>query len=194
MLIASKTISLDGYVAGPDISEELPMGANGDQLHRWIFDPTPVDREVLTATFATIGAVVLGRRTFDIGLDQWDADTPYPVPSFVVTHRPQPELVTKSASFVFLPTLIEAVDRAKAAADDKDVILMGAHVTQQALAAGLVDELRLQLAPLVLGAGTRLFTGTELQTFEFMDANATPNVVHLRFRTPTRHATERRCG
>lgn len=75
MLLAYVTISLDGYMAGPDISKELPMGANGARLHEWILDPTPTDRELISESFAGAGAVVLGRRTFDVGLDQWN-DTP----------------------------------------------------------------------------------------------------------------------
>ena len=88
MLLALVTISLDGYMAGPDITKDAPMGVNGSRLHEWILDPTPADREFIADSFATVGAVVLGRRTFDVGLDQWN-DTPYPAPSFVVTHRAQ---------------------------------------------------------------------------------------------------------
>lgn len=181
MLLAYVTISLDGYMAGPDISKELPMGANGARLHEWILNPTPTDRELISESFAGVGAVVLGRRTFDVGLDQWN-DTPYPAPSFVVTHRPRDVLQMKSASFTFLPDLATAVTRARAAAGATDVILMGADLTQQALTAGLIDEFRLQLAPMTLGAGTRLFTNSGQHTFECLDVQVTPRVTHLRYR------------
>ena len=86
MLVASVTVSLDGCVAGPGISREEPMGEGGARLHEWIMDPTPTDLEIISETFAAVGAVVLGRRTFDVGRAHWNDDTPYPAPSFVVTH------------------------------------------------------------------------------------------------------------
>ncbi|WP_344830210.1 dihydrofolate reductase family protein [Actinocorallia longicatena] len=157
------------------------MGAGGERLHDWIFDPSPADREIISETFATAGAVVLGRRTFDVGFGQWN-DTPYPVPSFVVTHRTRDDLPAKSASFAFTADLAEAVRRAREAAGDRHVIIMGADVTRQALEAGLVDELRLQIAPFTLGSGTRLFTGTVPHGFECLDARVTPHATHLRYR------------
>ncbi|HET7821378.1 MAG TPA: dihydrofolate reductase family protein [Ornithinibacter sp.] len=183
MLVASVTVSLDGYLAGPGISREQPMGEGGARLHEWIMDPTPTDLELISETLAAVGAVVLGRRTFDVGRAHWNDDTPYPAPSFVVTHRPHDEIPTASASFVFVPDLLDAVDRARTAAGKKQVMLMGADVTQQALDAGLVDELRLQVAPFLLGSGTRLFTGKEQRTFECLDARVTSHVTHLRFRS-----------
>ena len=183
MLLASATVSLDGFMAGPGISPELPMGQGGAQLHEWIMDPTPVDLEVISQTREMVGAVVLGRRTFDVGLAHWDSDTPYPCPSFVVTHRPHEQLQTVSASFVFLHDLREAVDRALTAAGGRHVILMGADVTRQALEAGLVDQLHLQVAPITLGSGTRLFSGEGRHAFECLDARSTPHVTHLRYRT-----------
>lgn len=168
-------------MAGPGISSDLPMGAGGERLHDWIFDPSPADREIISDTFATAGAVVLGRRTFDVGLGQWQ-DTPYPVPSFVVTHRARGDLEMRSASFSFVGDLAEAVRRAHAAAGEKHVIIMGADVTRQALKAELVDELRLQLAPFTLGSGTRLFTGADQQAFECLGTRITPHAAHLRYR------------
>jgi dihydrofolate reductase len=192
MLVASVTVSLDGCVAGPGISREEPMGEGGARLHEWIMNPTPTDLEIISETFAAVGAVVLGRRTFDVGRAHWKDDTPYPAPSFVVTHRPLDEIPTASASFVFLADLLAAVDRARTAAGEKQVMLMGADVTQQALDAGLVDELRLQVAPIVLGSGTRLFTGAGQHTFECLDARVTPHVTHLRFRSAAPVASPRR--
>ena len=181
-MLTSVTVSLDGYMAGPQVSPEQPMGLGGARLHQWISDPTPTDQEIISETFDAVGAVVLGRRTFDVGLAHWDDDTPYPCPSFVVTHRPHGDIRTVSASFVFVPDLPAAVDRARAAAGQKQVMLMGADVTQQALEAGLVDELHLQVAPVVLGSGTRLFAGRGQHTFECLGARVTPHVTHLRFK------------
>ena len=183
MLLASATVSLDGYMAGPGISPELPMGEGGAQLHEWIMDPTPVDLEVISQTREMVGAVVLGRRTFDVGLAHWNDDTPYPCQSFVVTHRPRERLQTVSASFVFLPDVFRTVERARAAAAEKHVILMGADVTRQALEAGLIDQLHLQVAPFTLGSGTRLFTGEGHHAFECLDARVTSHVTHLRYRS-----------
>ncbi|ROO82963.1 dihydrofolate reductase [Actinocorallia herbida] len=185
MLHAHVTVSLDGFMTGPDVGAELPMGAGGERLHDWIFDPSPADREIIADTLATVGAVVLGRRTFDVGLDRWN-DTPYPAPSFVVTHRTRDDLEMTSASFAFVGGLAEAVRRAHEAAGAKHVIIMGADVTRQALAAGLVDELRLQLAPFTLGSGTRLFTGADPHAFECLDAGITPHATHLRYRVVRR--------
>lgn len=182
MVLASVSVSLDGHLAGPGVSPAQPMGAGGERLHAWLMDPTPADRAVADEVSDRVGAVVLGRRTFDVGLAQWGGDTPYPCPSFVVTHRPLDELRTQSASFEFLPDLLEAVERARAAAGDMDVILMGGEVTQRALDAGVVDELRIQLVPLVLGSGTRLFTGAAEHAFEWVEARTTGNVAHLRLR------------
>lgn len=186
MLLASATVSLDGYTTGPEVSQEHPMGVGGERLHRWIMHPTPADQEVLDEMSDAVGAVVLGRRTFDVGRAHWNDDTPYPCPSFVVTHRAHDEIPTRSAAFVFLPELGTAVERARAAAGEKHVVLMGADVTQQALDAGLVDELRLQVAPVVLGSGTRLFTGSRQHDFECVDARVTQHVTHLRFRSAPR--------
>ena len=91
-------MSVDGFMAGTDISAAEPMGRGGARLHEWIFADNEVDKGVIADTFAAVGAVVLGRRTFDVGLDEW-GDTPYPAPSFVVTHRPEPDRAMKSASF-----------------------------------------------------------------------------------------------
>ncbi|WP_460307480.1 dihydrofolate reductase family protein [Actinocorallia aurea] len=180
------TLSLDGFVAGPDVGPDLPMGAGGERLHDWIFDPSPADRAIIAETFATVGAVVLGRRTFDVGLGQWN-DTPYPVPSFVVTHRTRDDLAMKSASFSFTDDLADAVRRAHTAAGDKHVIIMGADITRQALQADLIDELHLQLAPFTLGSGTRLFTEADRHAFVCLSARTTPHTTHLHYRVQHPH-------
>ena len=104
-----------------------------------------------------VGAVILGRRTFDVGLKPW-GDTPYPVPCFVLTHRPRAPLAMKSGTFTFVADgIVSALDQARVAAGGKDIIVMGANAAQQYLKAGLCDEMLLQLALVLLGAGTRLF-------------------------------------
>jgi dihydrofolate reductase len=149
---------LDGFVAGPNISDDNPMGEGGEQLHEWMFtDPDPIDAQVVEETKASFGAVVVGKRTFDLGLPHWE-DTPFPVPTFVLTHRERPPLPAKSATFTFVTDVATAVNEAIAAAGDKDVVVMGAATGQAVMRAGLLDAVQLTVVPVVLGGGTRLFT------------------------------------
>ncbi|MCI4061258.1 dihydrofolate reductase family protein [Micromonospora sp. R77] len=178
------TMSLDGFMAGPNVSVEHPMGEGGLRLHEWLFNTSTseVDAGIEREMSAT-GAVVLGRRTFDVGINVWN-DTPFPVPCFVLTHDPLAERVEKSGTFTFVTDVRDAHARAVAAAGDQDVRLMGAEVGQQFLAAGLVDEVRIQLAPVLLGAGRRLFEnlGTEHIELERFRTVESPYVTHLWFR------------
>lgn len=182
------TMSLDGFMAGPDVSVEHPMGRGGLRLHEWILN-TPasdVDATVTQEISASTGAVVLGRRTFDVGAEVWQ-DTPFPVPCFVLTHQAQSQRVMKSGTFTFVTSgLRSALQQAEAVADGKDVALMGADIAQQALSAGLLDEINLQLAPVLIGDGRRLFENLEPEHLELERTRilASPLVTHLRFRVP----------
>jgi dihydrofolate reductase len=179
------SMSLDGFIAGPNVGVEHPMGEGGDRLHQWMF-ATPVntvDAEIVKETFASTGAVVLGRRTFDLGVSHW-GDTPFPVPSFVLIHEARADLPMKSATFTFVTEGVEsALRQAKAVAGDRSVLLMGANTAQQFLKAGLVDEIDLQIAPVLLGGGTRLFdqplsNHVELERIRVIES---PDVTHLKF-------------
>lgn len=154
------SMSLDGFVAGPQISREHPMGVGGESLHDWMFDSKqPDDEPFIARQHGDWGASVIGRRTFDLGYEHW-GDTPYPAPAFVVTHRPHDPVKAKSASFTFVTKGVEsAVAQAKAAAGGKDIVVMGAETGRQLLAAGLVDRIELQLTPILLHGGARLFDG-----------------------------------
>ncbi|WP_144118796.1 dihydrofolate reductase family protein [Catellatospora sichuanensis] len=184
-VIAHVTMSLDGFMAGPDVDAAHPMGHGGERLHRWIFDESSEsDAAAVRRQFALTGAVLLGRRTFDVGLGQW-GDTPYPVPCFVLTHHPAPDRTERSGTFTFVHTgLFDALDLAAAAAGDRAVTLMGADVVQQVLRAGRLDEIHLQLAPVLLGGGRRLFEhlGTDHIELERLQVEESPHVTHLRFR------------
>jgi dihydrofolate reductase len=187
-VVLNVTMSLDGFMAGPDVSVEHPMGRGGLRLHEWILNtPTSdVDAAVAQEATASTGAVVLGRRTFDVGVDVWQ-DTPYPVPCFVLTHNARNRRVMKSGTFTFVPSGVkEALQQAKAVADGKDVLLMGADIAQQVLSAGLLDEINLQIAPVLMGDGRRLFEhlGTEHLELERTRILASPLVTHLRFQVP----------
>jgi dihydrofolate reductase len=180
-------MSLDGFMTGPDVDPEHPMGVGGERLHEWLFDDTPegeLDAEVAKDASAAVGAVVVGRRTFDLGLGPW-GDVPYPVPCFVLTHGSRVDLPMASGTFTFVDgSLASALELARAAAGERDVLLMGASVGQQFLDAGLVDEIRVQLVPVLLGVGTRLFDHLRPEHIE-LERTATiesPHVTHLRFR------------
>jgi dihydrofolate reductase len=183
-LVAAFSMSLDGFVAGPDVSIGHPMGQVGERLHHWLFkSDSEVDATMARETFERVGAVLLGRRTFDISIGQWE-DTPYPAPSFVLTHRGREPLVMKSGTFVFVTDGIDsALEKARRAAGGKDVIVMGAETAQQYLKAGLVDEVALQLVPVLLGAGTRLFDSVGERHIELIATRTveSPSVTHLRF-------------
>lgn len=181
------SMSLDGFVVGPKPREEAPLGEGGERLHDWMFGETAdVNEAVAKDLAATTGAVVMGRRMFDLGLAHW-GDTPFPVPCFVLTHRAHDDVVMPGGTFTFVTTgLTDALERAKAAAGDRKVLAHSPQVAQQMLRTGLIDELQLHLVPILLGAGTRLFddvgeaTG-ELALTEVIQA---PGVTHLRYRLP----------
>jgi dihydrofolate reductase len=187
IVLLNMAISLDGFVAGPNANAEEPMGIGGRRLHAWMFGaPAAADAAVLEDLVDTSGAVVIGRRTYDVGIAEWGGESPFRVPCVVVSHRAAPPAPTAGAPFAFVSGGVEdAVGRAKAAAGDGNVWVMGgASVGRQALRAGLVDEIQLHVVPVLLGQGVRLFDGVgdgpiELERTRVVEA---PAVTHLRFR------------
>ena len=169
-VLAGITTSVDGYVAGPDDGPGKGLGEGGERLHYWVFggpwtydeptgEPTGEDAAWLEQMVSRVGAVVGGRWTYEAA-GHWGEKNPWGLPFFIVTHRPEEE--PPSGAFTFVSGVEEAVERAKEAAGGKDVHVMGgADVIRQALAAGLVDELTIIVAPVVLGGGKRLFEGFE---------------------------------
>lgn len=167
-VLAGITISVDGYVAGPDDGPEKGLGEGGERLHWWVFggpwtyegehgEPRPDDAGWMAEKMPEMGAVVGGRGTFDAA-GGWGGSSPWPLPFFIVTHRPEEE--PPGAGFTFVIGVEVAVAKARAAAGEKNVHVMGgADVIRQALAAGLVDELSIIVAPVILGDGKRLFEG-----------------------------------
>lgn len=202
-VVLDMSMSLDGFGAGPNPSAEDPMGVGGERLHAWMpfYDPkqestigvpaaSEVDARMVQELFAAArGAVVLGKRTFDLGLAPWGG-TPFPAPCFVVTHEARDDLETATGTFAFVTDGIErAVRRAQAAAGDKDVLVMGGPtIAQQAVRAGLVDEIAIHVVPVLLGAGSRLFEhlGPEAIELDRIELNASPHATHLRFRVVRR--------
>jgi dihydrofolate reductase len=178
------TMSLDGFVAGSNVSTGNPMGDGGEALHDWMFGAkTAADAEIIANLHRTMGAVVLGRRTFDLGETPWGDEPPFPVPCFVVTHRARSVLMKSGTPMTFVTDGIEsALAQAKRAAGDKNVIVMGgADVATQYIRAGLIDELNLHIVHRLLGKGHRLFEGTgaiELQKLKLVESAA---ATHIRF-------------
>ena len=168
-VLAGITTSVDGYVAGPNDGPGKGLGERGERLHYWVFggpwtydgddqgEMLPADAEWMNRAMPRLGAVVGGRSTYE-SARHWGDKNPWGLPFFIVTHRPEQQ--PDGDDFVFVDGVAEALERARAAAGDKDVSLMGgADVIRQALAAGLVDELTIIVAPLILGGGKRLFEG-----------------------------------
>ena len=193
-VVLTFSMSLDGFVAGPDISTEHAMGVGGDRLHSWMFEVGPkstIDMGMARELLAKVGAVILGKRTFDVGLQRWN-DTPYPVPSFVVTHEKRDELAMKSATFTFVSDgLRSAVEKAKAAAAGRVIIVMGADVAQQLLKERLADEIYIQLVPVLLGNGIRLFENFGAAPLELVCDRAvnSPHITHLKFKIAKQSGT-----
>jgi len=208
-VVAEISTSLDGYVAGPNPTLENPLGEGGEQLHEWAVrlkswrethglpdGESGPDDELLAESVATTGAVVMGRQMFSGGEGPWEDDAnangwwgdepPFHKPVFVLTHHAREPLVLKGTTFTFVTDgLDSAIDDARAAAAEQDVLVAGgADTIDQAIRAGLVDELQLHLAPVLLGAGARLFDGVapELPRFEITQVIESPLVTHLRYR------------
>ena len=167
-IVAGITTSVDGYITGPDDGPGCGLGVGGERLHYWVFggpwsyespregEVSGEDKAYVDEMTAANAAVIAGRGTYEAA-GHWGDANPWGLPFFIVTHRPgdQPD-----GEFTFAGSLDEAVERARAAARDKQVHLMGgADLIRQALAAGYVDELTVIIAPVVLGGGKRLFDG-----------------------------------
>ena len=184
-VIFEMSVSLDGYVTGPDVRPEEPMGDGGERLHEWMFagkSQAEVDT-FETEHFSEIGALIMGRRMVDLGIGPWGEEPTFHAPCFVLTHRPAETIVKKGGtSYIFVTDGIEAaLERAREAAGPQDVqVNGGADVGRQFLNAGLLDEIRLHLAPIILGAGTCLFDGvrTDVRLVPREAQNA-PGVTHL---------------
>jgi dihydrofolate reductase len=203
---AQISISLDGFVAGPNQSPENPIGEGGMRLHQWAFATRSwqdqhgtedgernADSEVIDETTENVGAYIMGREMFGGGDGPWDEswkgwwgdDPPYHTPVFVLTHHPREPLPMEGGTtFTFVTDGIEsALEQARAAAGDGDVsIAGGASAIQQYLAAGLLDELYLHIVPVVLGAGERLLENVGDPALELVKVVASPAVTHVKYR------------
>lgn len=190
-VILEITMSLDGFVAAPNVNLDRPMGEGGKCLHHWLSGDgtnpaTRVDREVADEVFASAGAFILGRRMFDVGIELWGEDGAFGKPCFVLTNRGHDQLVRGATTFNFVTDGVKsALQQAKAAAGDKDVFVMGgANIVQQYLNAGHVEEMQIHIAPVLLGAGTRLFDNLCVQqiNLEATKIKESPFATHMKFR------------
>jgi dihydrofolate reductase len=202
------TMSLDGFIAGPNPGAEQPLGEGGERLHEWVYGLKSFrerhgrtggtenrDAEILEESFAGTGAIVMGRRMFGGGDGPWDEswegwwgdEPPFGVPVFVLTHHPREPLAMKGGTtFTFVTEGIEsALEQARSAAAGKDVAVAGgANVAQQYLKRGLLDEFQVHVAPLLLGDGTRLFDhlGPDQVELEIVRVVESEAVTHLKYR------------
>ncbi|PZG20855.1 riboflavin biosynthesis protein RibD [Micromonospora craterilacus] len=196
-VICDITVSVDGYSAGLHQTEERPFGddggdGSGGRLHSWMFD-TPDENRAEVDQMTTANAFIMGRNMFGPVRGEWDRqwngwwgeDPPFHAPVFVLTHHARgPQPMDGGTTFYFVTEGIEsALAQARAAAGDGDVAIAGGATTvNQYLAAGLIDELRLHIVPLTLGAGTRLFEGVPPLDLEQVKSRATTSVTHLTYR------------
>jgi dihydrofolate reductase len=192
-IVAGITTSLDGFITGPNDGPGRGLGEGGERLHYWVFGgpwtyddatrggATGADKEYLDAAHERMGAVIGGRNTYE-SAEAWGGQNPFGVPFFILTHRTHD--APADGGFTFVGGLGEALDRARVAAGDKDVSVMGgADVIRQALRAGVVDEVTISIAPLVLGEGKRLFEGFhEPLTLEHAGVRRSPWATHITYR------------
>jgi dihydrofolate reductase len=191
-LVAEISMSLDGYVTGPDPGPERGLGRGGEALHTWALDSDdPVDAEVLHESVERSGAVVMGRRLFDVvdGPHGWNDEMGYggrhaAAPAFFVVTHSVPERVRLQMDLTFVTDgVAAALERARTAAGERDVVVMGGgDVVRQCVAERLVDELRLHLAPVVLGGGTPLFGPGDRVELEQTGSRASRYATHLTYR------------
>ena len=200
------SISLDGFVAGPNQSLENPIGEGGLRLHNWVFTTAAwlrqqgleggndnEDSRLVDEVVANVETYIMGRKMFGGGPGPWDQtwkgwwgdDPPYHTPVFVLTHHPREPLEMQGGTtFIFVTDGIEsAMDQARAAAGDGVVsIAGGASTIQQFLAAGMLDELYVHIVPIILGSGERLFENVGDPVLEPVKVIASPTVTHIKYR------------
>lgn len=208
-VVADMSMSLDGFVAGPNDSPDNPLGDGGERIHEWMFDlaswreqqgldggKTNQASEIVAKSSENVGSVVMGRRMFSNEDGPWGetpfeghwGDTPpFHAPVYVLTQHDREPLVKEGGTtFTFVTDGIEsALEQAKEAADEEDVkIAGGANTVQQFIEAGLLDELQIHLVPVLLGDGVRLFEHLDTESIELEQTRVveTPDATHLRFR------------
>lgn len=185
-VVFDMSMSLDGFVCGSGRTKEEPLGQDGERLHEWAFGNDDANAQLMSASAARLGAMITGRVTYDDSVPFWGADGPTGparLPVFVVTHK-APEDSPPDSVYTFVTDGIEAaLDAARAAAGEKDIVMDGTQIGQQYLTAGLVDEVAVHVVPVLFGTGKRMFDGLPDRhiSLELVDEIRTPLAVHLRY-------------
>jgi dihydrofolate reductase len=181
------SVSVDGFVAADNVRLDAPMGDGGDRLHGWLTDTEdPRNREILTRGIGNLGAVITGRRNYEMAIRWWGADGPTGaarVPVFVLSHG-KPDETPENGVYTFVEGIDRTLEAARAAAGHKVISVMGgANVAQQFLRAGLIDQIQLHVVPILLGSGMRLFEGigSESVALAVVEVIPTAAVTHLRY-------------
>lgn len=186
------SMSLDGFITGPNVRVDNGMGDGGDRLHDWMFDAkTEADARIVDEMYTSTGAVILGKRMFDVGFEPWGDPPPFKMPVFVVTHEAREPLPMQGGTtYTFVTDGIEAALKlARAAAGDRNVgIWGGANLIGQYLKARLLDEMQIHLIPILLGDGIRLFEGLDPEGIDLRKISSveTPGATHFRFEVAKR--------
>lgn len=179
------SMSLDGYATASDVRAEEPMGDGGQQLHEWAHGQDPRGNEILAESNARVGATIAGRRTYDLSIPWWRADGPggaARTPTFIVSHG-EPDDVPEGGVYTFVGDPLQALSQARSVAGDRDVDVFSPSIGDQLLRARQVDEIRLHVAPVILGGGTRLFDdlADEHIQLELIDVDHGPKATHLHY-------------
>jgi dihydrofolate reductase len=187
-IYADVSLSVDGFIAGPRVGQDNPLGDGGERLHEWMFAGRSAEdsRAFQEEKFAATGALIMGRTMLDLGLGPWGEDPTFHAPVFVVTHRAAEPVVKRGGTtYTFVTDGTEAaLQRARAAAGQQDICVAGgAAVIQQYLSAGVIDELYLHLVPVLLGGGARPFPAGRGPVALALRPGVTGDggVVHLRY-------------
>jgi dihydrofolate reductase len=185
IVIYDKSMSLDGFIAGANMRLEAGLGDDGERLHEWAFQDE-AGMEMLEREIARLGAVICGRRTYDMSIQYWDADGPTGsarVPLFVLSHG-VPDDVPDGGVYTFTDDLETTFARARETAGDRNISVMGADVGRQLINAGAIDEISIHVVPVLFGSGTPMFGEgvDEHITLEFVGVTESPHATHLRYR------------
>jgi dihydrofolate reductase len=188
-VIFDVSMSLDGFITGANPSPEAGwggLGEGGERLHDWVFNSADPRNHDIMQAYATIGANIVGRTTYDLSIANWGADGPSGaarVPTVIVSHS-VPQNIPDGGVYSFADSIEAAHETAKKLAGDKDIYITGANVAQQFLKRGLIDEVSIHLVPVVFGSGTRLFEGFDSKhvPLENIEVIQTAEAIHLRFR------------
>jgi dihydrofolate reductase len=183
------SMSLDGFITGANARPEAGwagLGDGGERLHDWGFNSADPRNHEIVAGWATIGAIIVGRTTYDLSIPNWGADGPTGAartPTVIVSHS-VPQDIPHGGVYSFVNGVEAALETAKKLAGDKDISTTGANVAQQFIKLGLIDEISIHLVPVLFGSGTRLFEGLggEHIPLETVEVIETAEAIHLRFR------------